>query len=198
MQTAREVQGRADDAQSAAAFVDGRIATAERSGEGEAAGLAAAILERRRQGASFADMAILYRNNFLSRGYEELLMRARIPYRLVGDLGFYVRAEIGDALALLRLAAAPDDRQSDEAFRRVINEPRRGFGAKAMELLEAEAAFFNVSLLKAIETAALRTGSGTCRSGSPSPAGFIAPASCSTTPLWRRTGTARTTATPSA
>ena len=82
-------------------------------------------------------------------------MRASAPYCLVGDVGFYARAEIKDALALLRLVSAPDDRQSDEAFRRVVNEPRRGFGPKAMELLEAEAGSFNVSLLKAIETAAL-------------------------------------------
>ena len=92
---------------------------------------------------------------FLSRAFEEALMRAKIPYRLVGDVGFYARAEIKDALALLRLAAMPDDRQSDEAFRRVINEPRRGFGAKAIEILERDASFFDVSLLKAVETAAL-------------------------------------------
>ncbi len=49
----------------------------------------------------------------------------------------------------------PDDRQSDEAFRRVVNEPRRGFGSKAIEVLERDAAFFGVSLLKAVETAAL-------------------------------------------
>jgi len=52
-------------------------------------------------------------------------MRAKIPYRLVRDVGFYARAEIKDAFALLRLAAMPGDRQSDEAFRRVINQPRR-------------------------------------------------------------------------
>ena len=82
-------------------------------------------------------------------------MRARIPYVIVGDVGFYQRAEIKDALAFLRLAETPDDRQSDEAFRRVINEPRRGFGAKAMEVLEADAAFRNVSLLRALDTAEL-------------------------------------------
>jgi len=82
-------------------------------------------------------------------------MRAHIPHVLVGDVGFYQRAEIKDALALLRLAATPDERQSDEAFRRVINEPRRGFGAKAMDALEAEASFRNVSLLRALETTPL-------------------------------------------
>ena len=85
----------------------------------------------------------------------EALMRAHIPYVIVGDVGFYQRAEIKDALAFLRLAATPDDRQSDEALRRVINEPRRGYGAKAMEILEAEASFRNISLLSALETADL-------------------------------------------
>ena len=76
-------------------------------------------------------MAILYRSNALSRGFEESLMRGRIPYVLVGDVGFYQRAEIKDALALLRLSATPDSPQGDEAFRRIINVPPRGFGPKA-------------------------------------------------------------------
>ena len=126
-----------------------------RDGDAEAAGLADALIARKGEGALWAEMAVLYRNNFLSRAFEEALMRAKIPYRLVGDVGFYARAETKDALALLRLAAMPDDRQSDEAFRRVINEPPRGFGAKAIEILERDAAFFGVSLLKAVETAAL-------------------------------------------
>ena len=98
-----------------------------------------------------ADVAFIRR----SRAFEEALMPVKIRYRLVGDVGFYARAEIKDAPALLRLAAMPDDRQSNEAFRRVINEPRRGFVLKAIEILEQDASFFDVSLLKAVETAAL-------------------------------------------
>jgi ATP-dependent DNA helicase UvrD/PcrA len=126
-----------------------------RDGDAEAEGLVDALIARKGEGARWAEMAVLYRNNFLSRAFEDALMRARIPYRLVGDVDFYARAEIKDALALLLLAAMPDDRQSNEAFRRVINEPRRGFGAKAIEILERDASFFDVSLLKAVETAAL-------------------------------------------
>ena len=77
----------------------------------------------------------------------KLSCAARVPYTIVGDVGFYQRAEIKDALALLRLVVAPDDRQSDESFRRVINTPARGFGAKAMTILEQEAAWRRVSLL---------------------------------------------------
>ena len=58
-----------------------------RDGDAEAGGLAEALLTRKREGARWAEMAVLYRNNFLSRGLEEALMRARIPYRLVGDVG---------------------------------------------------------------------------------------------------------------
>src|SRR6202030_3965215 len=79
------------------------------------------------------DMAILYRGNALSRSFEEALIRARVPCMLIGDVGFYQRAEIKDALALLRLAATPDDALADEAFRRGINVPARGFGAETSE-----------------------------------------------------------------
>ena len=123
--------------------------------EDEANGIAAAIQRRLREGLKCNDIAILYRSNFLSRGIEEALMRAKIPYVLIGDVGFYQRAEIKDALALLRIASAPDDPQSNESLRRVINIPARGFGPKAIEILESEAEWRRVSLLRAIETAAL-------------------------------------------
>ena len=126
-----------------------------RDAQAEASALTLEIQRRRAEGTGWDDIATLYRSNFMSRGYEEALMRAHIPYVIVGDVGFYQRAEIKDALAFLRLAATPDDRQSDEALRRVINEPRRGYGAKAMEILEAEASFRNISLLSALETADL-------------------------------------------
>jgi DNA helicase-2/ATP-dependent DNA helicase PcrA len=85
-------------------------------------------------------MAILCRSNFLSRGFEEALMRARIPHGPVGDVGFYHRAEIKDALVFLRIVLATEDRQSDEAVRRVVNIQADGFGAKVVKTREGEAA----------------------------------------------------------
>jgi DNA helicase-2/ATP-dependent DNA helicase PcrA len=126
-----------------------------RDAEDEARGIAAEIQRRLADGLKYGEIAILYRSNFLSRGFEEALMRAKIPYVLIGDVGFYQRAEIKDALALLRIASTPDDLQSDEAVRRVINVPTRGFGPKTMEILEMEAEWRRVSLLRAIETATL-------------------------------------------
>ena len=133
-----------------------------RNDEAEASEIVAEIVRRRAEGAAWDDFAILYRSNALSRSFEENLMRARIPYTILGDVAFYQRAEIKDALALLRLVATPDDRQADEALRRVINTPPRGFGEKALIILEEEAAWRQVPLLQAIETAPLppkaRTG----------------------------------------
>jgi DNA helicase-2/ATP-dependent DNA helicase PcrA len=126
-----------------------------RDGKEEARAIAAEIQRRLADGLKWSDIAILYRSNFLSRGFEEALMRAKIPYVLIGDVGFYQRAEIKDALALIRIAAAPEDPQSDEAVRRVINVPTRGFGPKTIEILEAEAEWRRFSLLRAIETASL-------------------------------------------
>jgi DNA helicase-2/ATP-dependent DNA helicase PcrA len=126
-----------------------------RNTEAEASGIVSEITRRHAEGLAWDDIAILYRSNALSRSFEEALMRAHIPYALIGDVGFYQRAEIKDALALLRLATTPDDAQADEAFRRVINVPVRGFGAKAMDIVEAEATWRRVPLLVALETAPL-------------------------------------------
>src|SRR3546814_16963786 len=58
-------------------------------------------------------------------------------------------------MALLKLALMPDSQQSDESFRRVANVPARGLGAKAMAMIEAEAAAKCVSLLTACTEAGL-------------------------------------------
>ena len=104
-----------------------------RNAEDEARGIVAEMIRRHAQGVTWEAMAVLYRGNALSRGFEEALMRGRVPYVLIGDVDFYQRAEIKDALALLRILSTPDSVQADEAFRRVINVPARGFGAKALD-----------------------------------------------------------------
>ena len=74
--------------------------------------------------------AVLYRTNSQSRVIEEALMRAGIPYRMVGGVRFYERKEVKDALAYLKLLLNPDD---DVSLRRVINVPPRGIGPGVME-----------------------------------------------------------------
>ena len=84
-------------------------------------------------GAATGPAAVLYRTNSQSRVIEEALVRAGIPYRVVGGVRFYERKEIKDALAYLKLLLNPDD---DVSLRRVINVPPRGIGQGVMEGLE--------------------------------------------------------------
>lgn len=83
------------------------------------------------------EIAILYRVNSLSRGFEEECLRYRIPYQIVGGFRFYERKEIKDLLSYLKLFLNPADIM---AFRRTINTPLRGIGATSVEKLEGFAA----------------------------------------------------------
>ncbi len=75
------------------------------------------------------DFAVLFRTNAQSRPFEEQLRRAGLPYRVLGGIGFYERAEVKDLLAYLRLLVNPADTM---AFSRVVNVPARGIGSKAL------------------------------------------------------------------
>ena len=77
---------------------------------------------------NYSDVAVFYRTNAQSRAIEEIFIRSDIPYRVVGGLKFYERAEIKDALAYLKLISNPAD---DISLRRILNVPRRGIGDKA-------------------------------------------------------------------
>jgi len=70
-----------------------------RNADDEAVSLVAEMTRRHAEGIGWDEMAVLYRSNALSRGFEEQLMRAHIPYVRVGDMGFYQRAEIKDVLS---------------------------------------------------------------------------------------------------
>jgi DNA helicase-2/ATP-dependent DNA helicase PcrA len=90
----------------------------------------------RRSGESLAEMAVLVRAGFQTRAFEERLINIGIPYRVVGGLRFYERAEIRDAIAYMRLVVQPAD---DLAFERIINVPRRGIGEVALRALHETA-----------------------------------------------------------
>ena len=83
------------------------------------------------------DTAVFYRTNAQSRIFEEIFMRAAIPYKVVGGLRFYERKEVKDLLAYLRVLANPDDEVS---LRRIINLPKRGIGDRALEEVDASLA----------------------------------------------------------
>lgn len=93
------------------------------------------------------DIAILYRTNSQSRIFEEHLRRLSVPYRVFGGLSFYQRKEVKDMIAYLRLVVNPRD---EEAFRRVINYPKRGIGDATVDKLAELANAQNISLWDAL------------------------------------------------
>ncbi|HKO54829.1 MAG TPA: UvrD-helicase domain-containing protein [Thermoanaerobaculia bacterium] len=95
-----------------------------------------------------SDFAVLFRTNAQSRPFEEELLRANVPYTVVGGVKFYERAEIKDVLSYVRLAVRPHDTPSIE---RVINVPSRGIGDTTVAALNEQSAARNVSLWTVIE-----------------------------------------------
>jgi DNA helicase-2/ATP-dependent DNA helicase PcrA len=91
--------------------------------------------------------AVLFRMNAQSRLFEEGLMRHRIPYEVVGGVGFYERKEVKDLLSYLRLILNPRD---PIALRRVINVPPRGIGDKTVDEVARAAAARGVSPWEAL------------------------------------------------
>lgn len=77
---------------------------------------------------TYNDVAVFYRTNNSSRSLEEVLIRAGIPYKVVGGVRFYERKEIRDIVAYLRVLENPGDAVS---LRRILNTPRRGIGDRA-------------------------------------------------------------------
>jgi DNA helicase-2/ATP-dependent DNA helicase PcrA len=87
--------------------------------------------------ATPGQVAVFYRTNAQSRVFEEVFIRAGVPYKVVGGVRFYERREIRDLLGYLRLIANADDEVS---LRRVLNVPKRGIGDRAQECVAAFAA----------------------------------------------------------
>jgi DNA helicase-2/ATP-dependent DNA helicase PcrA len=99
-------------------------------GEAEARAVCEEIESLHGRGHALNDMAILVRASFQTREFEERLVSLAIPYRVVGGMRFYERAEIRDGLAYLRVVAQPAD---DLAFERIVNVPRRGLGPATLQ-----------------------------------------------------------------
>jgi DNA helicase-2/ATP-dependent DNA helicase PcrA len=89
------------------------------------------------EGVSRCEIAVFYRTNAQSRVLEDALVRAEVPYQVIGGTKFYDRAEIKDAIAYLSLLTNPSDQIS---FTRVANSPRRGIGQTSLSRVVAYAA----------------------------------------------------------
>ncbi len=97
--------------------------------------------------ASYSDFALLYRSHSQSRSLEESLHKRQIPYKIFGGLSFYERKEIKDLIAYLKLTQNGND---DEAFKRVVNYPKRGIGDTTVDKITAIATAKGLSIWNAV------------------------------------------------
>jgi DNA helicase-2/ATP-dependent DNA helicase PcrA len=102
----------------------------------------------RRDGHALAEIAILVRAGYQTRSFEERLITLGVPYRVVGGLRFYERAEIRDAIAYMRATVQPAD---DLAFERIVNVPRRGVGDAAMRAMHEASRSLGIPLSAAAQ-----------------------------------------------
>ena len=124
----------------------------------EEAQYVARAIQRRFQAAGQGEkpeIAVLYRMNALSRNLEFALRELHIDYRVYGGTRFYERSEIKDVTAYLALIQSPED---DLAFRRVVNQPRRGIGGVTLERLAELAAREGLPLFEAAKLAGEEPG----------------------------------------
>lgn len=92
----------------------------------------------------WSDITILYRSNALSRCIEEAMLQFKIPYHIHGGISFFQRTDVKNVLAYLRLIANPND---DEAYKRIINWPKRGIGSKTQDRIKEIALKYHVPML---------------------------------------------------
>ena len=92
------------------------------------------------------NIAILVRAAFQTREFEERFIRIGLPYRIIGGLKFYERAEIKDAVSYLRLIKHTND---DLAFERIINQPKRSIGESSVKKIHEVARKERLSLFEA-------------------------------------------------
>ena len=107
------------------------------------------IKKLKEKNVDYDNIAILYRTNAQSRAIEEEMLKANIPYRIIGSFYFYNRKEIKDLLCYLRLINNPND---DISLMRVINVPKRGIGNVTIGKLTEKAENNNISLFEAIDS----------------------------------------------
>lgn len=100
------------------------------------------------KGTSYDNIAVFYRTNAQSRILEDMLLRAGVPYKIVGGTRFFDRAEIRDVMAYLKVVVNPDD---DMAALRVINTPRRGIGTTSIQKIQTYALYNGLSFFSACE-----------------------------------------------
>ncbi|HPG43111.1 MAG TPA: UvrD-helicase domain-containing protein, partial [Acholeplasmataceae bacterium] len=107
-------------------------------------------------GVRYDEIAVLYRNNALSRLFEEAMIKEGMPYIIYGGISFYERKEVKDALAYIRLVIDP---YQDFYLKRIVNVPKRSIGLVSVQKLELKARELGTSMFEAIEHADLTPSS---------------------------------------
>lgn len=110
--------------------------------------IAGQVEKRHGEGVAYEQIAVFYRTNAQSRMLEDMLLRAGVPYRIVGGTRFFERQEIQDVMAYLTLSVNPAD---DMAAQRVINVPRRGVGKTTIDRIRLRAAQEQTTFMNAAE-----------------------------------------------
>ncbi len=129
-----------------------RITRYRADDEHEEAGWISREMARLHDGGThrWGDVAVFYRTNAQSRVLEETLVRAGVPYRVIGGTRFYDRREVKDALAYVRAAVNPVDEVS---VKRVLNLPKRGIGDTTVGRLDAWAGAHGIAFVDALRAA---------------------------------------------
>ncbi len=117
------------------------------SGDDEAKYITQEIQRLKYKGFAYDEIAVLVRTASQTRAFEESFIKESLPYKVVGGLKFYERAEIRDMLAYFRLILQPSD---DLAFERIINKPARGIGEKTVDKFREHAKTHDCSLYQAM------------------------------------------------
>ncbi len=104
----------------------------------------------RTEGRKYSDFAVLYRVNALGRSLQTAFAKSGMPYRVLGDLGFYDRKEVKDMIAYLTVMSSPSD---NLRLRRIINEPKRKIGASTVDGIESIAQELGVSMYEVMKRA---------------------------------------------
>jgi len=105
-------------------------------------------------GVSSDEIAVLYRINALSRSLEEGFTKAQLPFKLLGGMRFYDRAEIKDMISYFRVLANPND---DFSLERIINKPKRAIGKVTVDKLKKAAFERSLSLYQLLKNDDLAT-----------------------------------------
>ncbi len=116
-----------------------------KNGKDEAIGVSKIVENKISKKYKLNDVAILVRAIFQTREFEERFLKIGLPYRILGGVKFYERAEIKDCIAYLRLVYQSRD---DLAFERIVNVPKRSIGDSSFKIISENAKKENLSLEK--------------------------------------------------